>query len=113
VLDQIIVIYCICDEVTKVLGIRDDIQGLRDMSLHLPQNSILLADRAYTDYQFEDDLFRPEHIRLLAKRKHNSRRQHSDQDEGILKVYRNKSKNDFFTTRSLRSLESTELTEKN
>lgn len=67
-----------------------DIQGLRDLPLHLPKNSTLLADRAYTDYSHEDLLLEIEDLRLIAKRRSNSRRPHGPQESLLLSQYRNR-----------------------
>ena len=70
-------------------GSVSDIKGLENLSLDLPENSFLLGDRAYTDYDFEDKLKEIERIKLLAKRKRNSKRQHQLNDEVLLITYRN------------------------
>ena len=70
-------------------GSVSDIKGLENLSLHLPEDSILLGDRAYTDDDFEDKLQEIEGIKLLAKRKRNSKRQHQAKDEFFLSTYRN------------------------
>ena len=67
-----------------------DIKALRNLPLNLPEGSILLGDRAYTDYCFEDYLEELEKIRLLAKRKTNLKRQHSQENTFLLKTYRNR-----------------------
>ena len=43
-------------------------------SLTLPKGAILFANRAYTDYEFEDFLLNVENIKLLARRKNNLKR---------------------------------------
>ncbi len=63
---------------------------LREFSLELPKGSILFGDKAYTDYLFEEVLLEAQEIRLLAKRKSNSKRQHSDSENLLLKKYRNR-----------------------
>lgn len=45
------------------------------MLLHLPDNSTILADAAYTDYTLEE-MLADNHIHLLAARKKSSRQPH-------------------------------------
>lgn len=71
-------------------GSTADIKGLQSMSLDLPQGTLLLGDRAYTDYQLEDYLAQLEGIRLLPKRKRNLKRQHSGEEHGYIALYRNR-----------------------
>ena len=77
-------------EFTLTPGSKSDLQGLNDLSLELPENSILLGDRAYTSYRLEDYLSEFEGIKLLPKRKHNARRQHSREDSILLAKKRNR-----------------------
>jgi Transposase DDE domain len=51
-----------------------DVQGLRVFPFALPEESIVYADKAYTDYEIEDLLLDAEKIHLSAMRKCNSRR---------------------------------------
>jgi IS5 family transposase len=53
-----------------------DITGLRRLWLDLPPGADLVADAAYTDYGFEDDLCQDGQIALTAARKKNSKRLH-------------------------------------
>jgi hypothetical protein len=46
------------------------------MALPLPEGATLYADKAYTDYSYEDRLQEDKQIRLLAIRKSNSTRPH-------------------------------------
>lgn len=66
-----------------------DITALKDINFHLPQGSILMGDRAYTNYSFEDNLEEIEGIKLLAKRRKNLKRQHRKEEEYFLYRQRN------------------------
>ena len=67
-----------------------DIEGLRQLPIHLPEGSRLYADKAYLDYEFEEMLSEIADIQLIAKRKKNLLRQHSARDEFFLRCYRNR-----------------------
>jgi IS5 family transposase len=54
-----------------------DITAFKMMEIDLPSNSTIYADKAYTDYNFEDLLYEISNIRLMAERKENAKRQHS------------------------------------
>ena len=66
-----------------------DISACRNLTLALDAESTILADSAYTDYDFEDTLLEIEQIRLLAKRRKNLKRQHTYEDKQTLRYYRN------------------------
>jgi len=66
-----------------------DIRALQNFSLNLPKGSILMGDKAYTNYQFEDDLANFEDIRMLVKRRKNLKRQNNYNDNQLLKNERN------------------------
>jgi hypothetical protein len=51
-----------------------DITGLKQMNLSLPRNSSLYGDKAYNDYDFEDQLVQTSQIHLQPIRKKNSKR---------------------------------------
>lgn len=55
-------------------GSKSDITGLKAMNINLPENSLLYADSAYTDYKLEDDYKEIEKIILKVERKSNSKR---------------------------------------
>lgn len=55
-------------------GADADIAVLQGMDLDLPEGSVLYADKAYTDYAFEDLLKEAAGVELLASRKKNSKR---------------------------------------
>ena len=54
-----------------------DITALKIMQIDIVSGSTLYADRAYTDYEFEDLLKESAGIRLVPQRKERMRRQHS------------------------------------
>jgi hypothetical protein len=70
-------------------GSASDIRSLEDFPLSLPEESILLGDKGYTNYDFEDKLRDFDKIKLLTKRKANSKRTHKQEDEYLLSVKRN------------------------
>ena len=70
-------------------GSASDIKGLQNFSLNLPKDSLLFADRAYTNYEFEDFLIEFEDIELLAKRRKNLKRQHSMGKNYLISRHRN------------------------
>lgn len=51
-----------------------DITGLKSMHINLPDGSQLYADSAYTDFEFEDELYDVENIKMMVDRKSNSKR---------------------------------------
>lgn len=51
-----------------------DVRGLKVFPFALPENSVVYADKAYTDYEVEDLLLEADSIYLSAMRKSNSRR---------------------------------------
>jgi Transposase DDE domain len=51
-----------------------DVKGLKIFPFALPEDSVVYADKAYTDYEVEDLLLDAEKIQLSAMRKRNSRR---------------------------------------
>jgi hypothetical protein len=55
-------------------GADADLSVLRSMDLDLPEGALLYADKAYTDYVFEDLLSEVAGVQLLAHRKKNSKR---------------------------------------
>lgn len=70
-------------------GSTSDIQGLKELSCELPQNSILIGDKAYTDYSLEDDLLNILGITLLPKRKNNLKRQNTNIQNYMISQKRN------------------------
>lgn len=71
-------------------GSNSDIKAFRELNLDLPNGSLLFGDRAYTDYGFEDALYQIENIKLIARRKTNSKRKHSPSEEYCLNTIRNR-----------------------
>lgn len=56
-------------------GAWSDAGCLDSFELDLPPQSVVYADRGYTNYRFEDSLFEACGIRFLPMRKRNSKRQ--------------------------------------
>ena len=67
-----------------------DILALKNMTLDLPKGSLILGDKAYNNYSFEDALMVQNGISLVAKRKFNQKRQHSEELSQLLRKERNK-----------------------
>jgi hypothetical protein len=63
-------------EVLLLCGCSADLTGMKEMALNLPPGSRLYADKAYTDYEFEEALLAERQIRFLPIRKSNHKRQH-------------------------------------
>lgn len=61
-------------ELSVLLGTAQDLQGLAELPLCLPPNSRIVADAAYTHYEWEDYLLEREQIQLLVQRKKTSKR---------------------------------------
>lgn len=53
----------------------NDVRALGLLPLNLPQGSVVYADKAFTDYEIEDDLEAAEAVTLKAMRKKNYRHQ--------------------------------------
>lgn len=62
-------------------GSTHDLTALKVMDLPLPPGSDLFGDKAYTDYDFENDLLETLKIRLIAERKCNAKRTHAQDVE--------------------------------
>lgn len=60
-------------EFSLVAASEADVSVFKDLELDLPKGSIILADKAYTDYDYED-LLEEVGMHLKAQRKKNSRR---------------------------------------
>jgi len=60
-------------EFSVVAGSEADVSVFKDLELDLPGGSIILADKAYTDYDYED-LLEEVGLHLKAQRKKNSKR---------------------------------------
>lgn len=61
-------------EVLFSTGNVTDIKAFRNLNLDLPAGSRIYADRAYTDYSYEDFLVDVGNIQLIAQRKANTKR---------------------------------------
>ena len=64
-------------EVLLLCGCRADLAGLKELELALPPGSKVYADKAYSDYRYEDQLKAERAIKLLPIRKPNLKRQHT------------------------------------
>jgi hypothetical protein len=53
-----------------------DLRGLQSLSLDLPSNAFLYADKAYNSYAFEDELKEHTQISLISQRRKTHKRQH-------------------------------------
>ena len=65
-----------------------DIEGLAHLALELPPNAHLIADSAYTNYEWEDYLLDQERINFLVQRKSNTRRAVEPRLEEYKKLFR-------------------------
>ena len=65
-----------------------DIRSFRLFELDLPKNSVILADKAYNDYRYEDQLIQDRQIHLIPIRKINSKRKSGSFLENIRKKKR-------------------------
>lgn len=63
-------------EVLLLCGCSHDLTGLKEMRVNLPAGSRLIGDKAYTDYDFEEQLQSDRQILLLPMRKGMHKRQH-------------------------------------
>jgi Transposase DDE domain len=61
-------------EFSMVAGSEADVRVFKDLELDLPEGSIICADRAYTDYHYEDLLKEAASLHLKAERRKNSKR---------------------------------------
>jgi len=61
-------------EFSLAAGSEADVTVFKELNLDLPEGSIILADKAYTDYDYED-LLEEVGLHLKAQRKKNSKRQ--------------------------------------
>ena len=65
-----------------------DLEGLAHLALELPTDSHLIADAAYTDYQWEDYLLEKERINFLVQRKSNTKQAVEPRLEDYKKLFR-------------------------
>ncbi len=61
-------------EFSLAAGSEADVTVFKDLNLDLPEGSIICADKAYTDYDYEDLLEEAVGLHLKAQRKKNSKR---------------------------------------
>jgi hypothetical protein len=61
-------------EFSIVAGSEADVSVFKDLELDLPEGSIICADKAYTDYHYEDLLKEAAGLHLKAQRRKNSKR---------------------------------------
>jgi hypothetical protein len=61
-------------EFSIVAGSEADVRVFKDLQLDLPEGSIICADKAYTDYHYEDLLKEAACLHLKAHRRKNSKR---------------------------------------
>jgi hypothetical protein len=66
-------------EVILLCGCSGDLTGLKEMALDLPTGAQLYGDKAYTDYEYEEQLYRDKQLTFLPLRKSNHKRQHTPQ----------------------------------
>jgi len=63
-------------EFAMLPGCYHDIDGMKNMSFNLPEDSIVYGDSAYTDYNYEKICMDAESIKLMIARKSNSKQPH-------------------------------------
>lgn len=61
-------------EFSLAAGSTADVRVFKDLQLDLPEGSIICADKAYTDYHYEDLLKEAAGLHLKAQRRKNSKR---------------------------------------
>jgi hypothetical protein len=71
-------------------GSTSDISALKMFELNISPGSVLLGDRAYTHYFLEDSLANLKNIQMIPKRKSCHKRQHSPENNALIKYYRNR-----------------------
>ena len=64
-------------EVLLLCGCSGDLTGMKEMTLDLPPGAQLYADKAYTDYDYEESLLTDKHITFLPIRKSVHKRQYA------------------------------------
>lgn len=65
-----------------------DIDGLAQLPLELPEGAHLIADSAYTQFEWEEHLRQTQNLRLLVVAKSNTRRQIEPRLEEYKKLFR-------------------------
>jgi hypothetical protein len=74
-------------EFTLAAASEADVKELKELSLDLPEGSIICADKGYTDYHYED-LLEEVGLHLKAQRKKNSKRPMAAWEEFLSKPTR-------------------------
>jgi transposase len=69
-------------------GGRHDTRALKQFELNLPEGAMVIGDKAYNDYDFEDLISRASGIDLRPLRRSNSKRKESASMEFIQHTYR-------------------------
>lgn len=69
-------------------GSEADLTGLKTLAPQLPAGSVLYADAAYTDYEWEEAWRQTEHVTLQADRKANSKRPHEPWQTFLIEHFR-------------------------
>lgn len=65
-----------------------DIEGLSHLALELPRQAHLIADSAYTNFEWEEHLLQTQSIHFLVQRKSNTRRAIEPRLEDYKKLFR-------------------------
>ena len=78
-----------------------DFEIIKKLNFPLKSGSVVYADKAYTDYDFEDHLALDGNIELLARRKKNSKRPHTAANDFLISIRRNKIETTFSTMTAL------------
>lgn len=66
-------------EVLLLCGCSGDLTGMKELVLDLPKNARLYGDKAYTDYEYEEELLREKKLTFLPIRKSNHKRQYAEE----------------------------------
>lgn len=69
-------------------GSEADITGLKALGPQLPEGSVLYADAAYTDYEWEEAWRETEQVELQADRRQNSTRPHEPWQNFLIQYFR-------------------------
>ena len=67
-----------------------DVKALQNFTLDLPEETVLMGDKAYTSYDLEDFLLETQKIKLLPKRRTNLKRQNTQEENFSLSIHRNR-----------------------
>lgn len=64
-------------EVLLLCGCSGDLTGMKELTLALPAGAKLYADKAYTEYDYEEQLLKDKQLTFLPIRKSNHKRQYA------------------------------------